>query len=220
MDIKKTLLKDLLKQADISQAEMAKRVGVDATYMSRLARGQINWVNSGHFSKIAVELGLSSEEIRQLRPESVIEFAKGSKDESIDTADTAEYYQHHDVVMKCVYELCEAGLALADRRVHDPALAVDTRLLKKETEIFLVDSAHIRDVKTGDYLFLDKSIASADINGAIYAVYMNGDVELRRARLAGSDMWLFGEGDSPPIKASDANIIGHAHDVYRHIKLA
>ena len=65
-------LKGFIRRSGKTQAQLADELGVDKTYMSQLATGKVNWVNSSYFGALAGALGLSEHEVRELNPAAVV----------------------------------------------------------------------------------------------------------------------------------------------------
>lgn len=78
------LLKSYIRRATKTQAQLADELGVDKTYMSQLATGKVNWVNSSYFGALVKALGLKEHEVKALKPEAVIELAPDPNQSAID----------------------------------------------------------------------------------------------------------------------------------------
>lgn len=66
-------LKGYIRRAEKTQTQLAEELNTDKTYISQMATGKVNWVNSSYFPALAEALSLSKEEIRELKPEIIWE---------------------------------------------------------------------------------------------------------------------------------------------------
>lgn len=66
-------LETFLRRKGMQQKELAEAVGVEASYISRMVKGHINWTTGKHFGRIATQLDLSDEEIKELNSAAVVE---------------------------------------------------------------------------------------------------------------------------------------------------
>lgn len=66
-------LERYLKRVGMQQKELAMRVGVEPSYISRLVTDRVNWVTSKYFGQIATALRLNDDEVRELNPAAVVE---------------------------------------------------------------------------------------------------------------------------------------------------
>jgi transcriptional regulator with XRE-family HTH domain len=63
-----------LKRAKKQQKELAAELGIEASYVSRMVKGHINWTTSRYFGKIASSLRLEDHEVKYLNPAAVVEY--------------------------------------------------------------------------------------------------------------------------------------------------
>lgn len=57
-----------------TQAKLAEALGIDRTYVSQMATGKVNWLNSGYFPAMVKLFGLTAEEVEVIKPDAVITF--------------------------------------------------------------------------------------------------------------------------------------------------
>lgn len=68
-------LERYLARAKMQQKELAARLGVEASYVSRMVNDRIGWIHGRYFGQIAAALALTDDEIRELNPAAVVTFA-------------------------------------------------------------------------------------------------------------------------------------------------
>lgn len=66
-------LETFLRRKGMQQKELAEVVGVEPSYISRMVKGHVNWTTGKHFGRIAAQLDLSDDEIKELNPAAVVE---------------------------------------------------------------------------------------------------------------------------------------------------
>ena len=62
-----------LRRAGMQQKELAAAINVEASYISRMVKGHINWTTGQYFGKIASLLRLRDDEIKALNLAAVVE---------------------------------------------------------------------------------------------------------------------------------------------------
>lgn len=65
-------LERYLARAEMQQKDLAVKLGVEASYISRMVNDRIGWVNGRYFGQIASILRLKDDEIRELNPAAVV----------------------------------------------------------------------------------------------------------------------------------------------------
>ncbi|MDV6376454.1 helix-turn-helix domain-containing protein [Deinococcus arenicola] len=67
-------LRGYIKRSGKSQRQLSDEVGIpQPSYLSHMANGRVNWVEGDYFRPLSEALGLSKEEIRELKPEIIWE---------------------------------------------------------------------------------------------------------------------------------------------------
>lgn len=78
-------LKSLIKASGKTQAQVAAEIGTDPTYISQMANGKVNWVNSAYFPALVGVLGLNFTQVRSLRPDAITDIAAAAAKAGIAT---------------------------------------------------------------------------------------------------------------------------------------
>lgn len=67
------LLKAYIARSKKTQRQIAEEAGVpNPSYLSHMANGRVNWVESDYFRPIATALGLKTHEIAELKPDLIV----------------------------------------------------------------------------------------------------------------------------------------------------
>lgn len=67
------MLKGYIARSKKTQRQIAEEAGVpNPSYLSHMANGRINWVESDYFRPIATALGLKTQEIAELKPDLIL----------------------------------------------------------------------------------------------------------------------------------------------------
>lgn len=68
-------LQQYIARSGKTQRQIAEEIGVEESYVSKLAGGTVGWVNSRkYFAPLVLALGLSPEEVKEIKPDAVVEF--------------------------------------------------------------------------------------------------------------------------------------------------
>lgn len=78
-------LKSLIRASGKTQAQVAAEIGTDPTYISQMANGKVNWVNSAYFPALVGVLGLNFTQVRSLRPDAITDIAAAAAKAGIAT---------------------------------------------------------------------------------------------------------------------------------------
>lgn len=67
------ILKGYISRSKKTQRQISEEVGMpNPSYLSHMANGRINWVESDYFRPLADALGLKTEEVAELKPDLII----------------------------------------------------------------------------------------------------------------------------------------------------
>lgn len=109
-----------LKRAKKQQKELAAELGVEASYVSRMVKGHINWTTSRYFGAIASSLKLQDHEVKSLNPGAVVEYLLPASETVAQTVlDEDEDQATPLVIPSALLEAAEMYKAI-DARIADP----------------------------------------------------------------------------------------------------
>lgn len=70
-----TKLQRFIARSGKTQRQIAEEIDVEESYVSKMAGGTVGWVNSRkYFAPLVRALGLSPEEVKEIKPDAVVEF--------------------------------------------------------------------------------------------------------------------------------------------------
>jgi len=68
-------LQRYIARSEKTQRQIAEEIGVEESYVSKMAGGTVGWVNSRkYFAPLVRALNLSPEEVKEIKPDAVVEF--------------------------------------------------------------------------------------------------------------------------------------------------
>ena len=220
-------LKAFIERSGKTQRQIADELGVDESYVSKLASGSINWTASRKFFVPLVRsLSIRPDEVAALRPDVVIEFAAPPPPPGRSSG-TAELSRvESDFTMKSVYSLASAGRPVEEMHEVEGISPIPVRRsdLRPGTVLFQVSGESMQvgeygGILPGDVVFVDTQDRDA-VPDRVFVIHIPGDgVTLKRVRLLAGALWLFSDNPDqanyPPFQADDARIIGRVHDLTR-----
>lgn len=215
------LLKDFIRRSGKTQRKLADEINADPTYISQMTRGKVNWINSQYFAAIVSALGIRPDEVRELKPESVINFQAVKP-----ATETGGHLEQLGYTMKNVYDLVQASRPRTEMEpIPDISpVPVPNRDLRPGAELFRVrgDSMTVGGqggILEGDVIYVDTRDLTPQ-PGRVYVLHIPGDgVCLKRVQVLGDALYLFSDHEDqslyPPFRADDARVIGRVYHVTR-----
>lgn len=217
-------LKAFIERSGKTQRQIADELGVDESYVSKLASGSVNWTASRKFFVPLIRsLGIRPDEVAALRPDVVIEFAAPSVPiHTIATGNDLTALDSGAYIMKNLHALAQASRPVSEMEPleHGSPIPVERARLRSGTVLFEVAGDSMRTGETsgilpGDVVFVDTSDREA-VAGRVYVIALEGEgVCIKRVRSLAGALWLFSDNPDqanyPPFQAEEARIVGHAY---------
>ena len=135
-----SLLRKYIQRSSKTQRQVADEVGIgQPSYVSHMANGRVNWVESEYFPKLAEALSLTVDEVKELRPEVIVIAAPVAS-----SAAAAEYVQVRINIMS-------SGIT-ESMKPHNPVLtSVSQELARRALGGLVMDRAYVREIPEGFY---------------------------------------------------------------------
>lgn len=179
-------LRAFIERSGKTQRQVADELGVDESYVSKLASGSINWTASRKFFVPLVHaLSIRPDEVAALRPDVVIEFAAPTP--APPTGGTRKLL-HTDKVEILVFAMASATPeGNCSEQPPSTTALVSPRYARPNHCAYLVDGDSMdggeRPIRHGDVVIVDRGLRDL-VDNRIYVVKVHGNgILLKRVRL-------------------------------------
>lgn len=196
----------------LTQVQAAEAAGIPTqSYLSAMERGRIDPSTSSHLFKLARALKMTTEEIKFLKPDLVLEVLETPKALEIERLSPSE-----------IHEVPVYALGAHVKKFAHPDNCISQHLVtpaiyRKSMIVTKGDKYELEELADGAYLYVDEE-EHAPEKGRIYLVAVAGDTMIKRCQRMG-DSWAFVSDalDSEIYPASKVHIIGRVYGTYQSL---
>jgi SOS-response transcriptional repressor LexA len=218
-------LKRYIQRSGKTQRKISEEAGIpNPTYLSQMANGRVNWIESDYFRPLSDVLGLSIQEMKELNPSLIV-----TTSDNTSPYIPANVREIPDVILMPVYSLASAGMPMQDAEPldYDP-IAMPRDQWHPALVLFLAEGESMSDgqedsIRSGDILHVDMRDTDPT-EGRVMVVQIPGQgVTVKRVRMLGGAYWLFSDNPDqrrfPPFQADEAKILGGVRELTRKVKV-